>query len=58
MALIKSFKYKIINADAEENNTDGDRFLIKVESETESANIPNELEKKCTDIFLEPHDNE
>ena len=30
MALIKSFKYKIINADAEENNTDGDRFFFFV----------------------------
>ena len=47
--------YVIMNADAKEDNTDNDRYLIKIEGEAETFIIPDELELKSNCILLNDH---
>lgn len=50
--------YKILNADARENDTDSDRYLIKIESEESDFNLPEQIELSCNNILLDGNLNE
>lgn len=45
--------YKILNADVDETNTDSDRYLIKLEETENNFEIPDKLDLRSNNIFLE-----
>lgn len=45
--------YKILNADVDETNTDLDRYLIKLEETENNFEIPDKLDLRSNNIFLE-----
>lgn len=45
--------YKILNADVDETNTDSDRYLIKLEKTENNFEIPDKLDLRSNNIFLE-----
>lgn len=44
--------YKIMNADASEDDTDADRYLIKIEETEDGFNMPEEVDLKSNYILL------
>ena len=44
--------YKIMNANASEDDTDAEKYLIKIEEEVDDFELPDELELKSNNVFL------